>query len=104
MHFIFADISSSENIESDFAKCGNMSRAKEYEMIISWCKVFLEQRAFSPYAGGDKAMAFLFPMEKLFESFVGFWLKKCAKGFSVKTQERVANIYYKMRKIKTYFA
>lgn len=32
-------------------------------------------------------MAFLFPMEKLFESFVSFWLKKCAKDFKVKTQE-----------------
>ncbi|WP_281650393.1 McrC family protein [Helicobacter bilis] len=87
MRFIFADISPSENIESDFAKCGNMSRAKEYKMILLWCKVFLGQKAFSPYVGSDKAIAFLFPMEKLFESFVGFWLKKCANGFSVKTQE-----------------
>ena len=87
MRFIFADISPSENIESDFAKCGNMSRAKEYEVILLWCKVFLGQKAFSPYVGSDKAIAFLFPMEKLFESFVGFWLKKCANGFSVKTQE-----------------
>ena len=87
MRFIFADISPSENIESDFAKCGNMSRAKEYEVILLWCKVFLGQKAFSPYVGSDKAIAFLFPMEKLFESFVSFWLKKCANGFSVKTQE-----------------
>ena len=87
MRFIFADISPSENIESDFIKCNNMSRAKEYEMILLWCKVFLGQKAFSPYVGSDKAIAFLFPMEKLFESFVGFWLKKCAKGFEVKTQE-----------------
>ena len=87
MRFIFADISPSENIESDFAKCGNMSRAKEYKMILLWCKVFLGQKAFSPYVGSDKAIAFLFPMEKLFESFVSFWLKKCAKDFKVKTQE-----------------
>lgn len=87
MRFIFADISPSENIESDFIKCNNMSRAKEYEMILLWCKVFLGQKAFSPYTGSDKAIAFVFPMEKLFESFVGFWLKKCAKDFKVKTQE-----------------
>ncbi|CAM3319181.1 Restriction endonuclease [Helicobacter labetoulli] len=87
MRFIFADISPSENIESDFIKCNNMSRAKEYEMILLWCKVFLGQKAFSPYVGSDKAIAFVFPMEKLFESFVSFWLKKCAKDFKVKTQE-----------------
>lgn len=87
MRFIFADISPSENVESDFIQCNNMNRAKEYEVILLWCKVFLGQKAFSPYVGSDKAIAFLFPMEKLFESFVGFWLKKCANGFSVKTQE-----------------
>ena len=87
MRFIFADISPSENIESDFIKCNNMGRAKEYEMILLWCKVFLGQKAFSPYVGSDKAIAFLFPMEKLFESFVSFWLKKCVKDFEVKTQE-----------------
>lgn len=87
MRFIFADISPSENIQHDFMQCVNMSRAKEYETILSWCKIFLRKQAFSLYAGGDRAMAFLFPMEKLFESFVGFWLKKCAKDFEVKTQE-----------------
>ncbi|KAA8708521.1 McrC family protein [Helicobacter canis] len=87
MRFIFADISPSENVESDFIKCNNMGRAKEYEMILLWCKVFLGQKAFSPYVGRDKSIAFLFPMEKLFESFVSFWLKKCVKDFEVKTQE-----------------
>ena len=87
MRFIFADINPSENVESDFIQCNNMNRAKEYEVILLWCKVFLGQKAFSPYVGSDKAIAFLFPMEKLFESFVSFWLKKCANGFSVKTQE-----------------
>lgn len=87
MRFIFADISPSENVESDFIQCNNMNRAKEYKMILLWCKVFLGQKAFSPYVGSDKAIAFLFPMEKLFESFVSFWLKKCAKDFKVKTQE-----------------
>ena len=87
MRFIFADISPSENVESDFIKCNNMGRAKEYEVILLWCKVFLGQKAFSPYVGRDKSIAFLFPMEKLFESFVSFWLKKCVKDFEVKTQE-----------------
>ncbi|WP_295737511.1 McrC family protein [uncultured Helicobacter sp.] len=87
MRFIFADISPSENVESDFIQCNNMNRAKEYEVILLWCKVFLRQEAFSPYSGSDQAIAFLFPMEKLFESFVSLWLKKCAKDFEVKTQE-----------------
>ena len=87
MRFIFADISQSDSIEYDFIQCNNMSRAKEYEMALLWCKIFLKNQAFSPYAGRDRAVAFLFPMEKLFESFVSFWLKKCADGFSVTTQE-----------------
>ena len=88
MRFIFADISPSENIQRDFTHSATMSRAKEYETILLWCRVFLEQRAFSPYSGSDKAVAFVFPMEKLFESFVSFWLKQCAdKDLRITTQE-----------------
>ena len=68
MRFIFADISLSENIQADFIQCQTMSRAKEYEMIISWCKVFLGQRAFSPYAGEIRLWHFY----SLWRSFLNF--------------------------------
>lgn len=87
IRFVFADINPSKNIESALTQCSNMSRAKEYEVLLLWCKIFLGRKAFSPYAGRDRVIALLFPMEKLFESYVSFWLKKCANGFSVKTQE-----------------
>ena len=93
-YFVFEEITPSSHIESDFAKCKNMRRFKEYELVLLWCAIFLHQRSFSAYSGSERAFALLFPMEQLFESFVGHWCKRVACGYEVKTQER---IYYLMR-------
>lgn len=94
LYFIFEEITPSSHIERDFAKCKNMRRFKEYELVLLWCAIFLRQRSFSAYSGSERAFALLFPMEQLFESFVGHWCKRVACGYEVKTQER---IYYLMR-------
>lgn len=88
MYFVFDEISLSSDIKSDFDKCKNMRRFKEYEMILAWCAIFLGQKSFSTYSGKDKAFALLFPMEKLFESFVAHWVKKVSQdSYKVKAQE-----------------
>lgn len=94
LYFIFEEITPSSHIERDFAKCKNMRRFKEYELVLLWCAIFLRQRSFSAYSGSERAFALLFPMERLFESFVGYWCKRVACDYEVKTQER---IYYLMR-------
>lgn len=88
MLFIFDNINESKNIESDFTKCNNMTRLREYRHIISWCKIFLNKHSFTSCQGREIAFALLFPMEKLFESFVAFWLKRNNKGkYNITTQE-----------------
>ncbi|NDJ27310.1 restriction endonuclease [Campylobacter sp. MIT 12-8780] len=89
--FIFDDIAQSTNYKADFAKCVNSRHFKAYEQILPWCKLFLEKLTPSPYSGSSKASALLFDMNKLFESFVAFHLKKhCslnAKDHAIKTQD-----------------
>lgn len=88
MYFVFDEISLSRDFKGDFDKCKNMRRFKEYEMILAWCEIFLGQKSFSTYSGKDKAFALLFPMEKLFESFVAHWVKKVSQdSYKVKAQE-----------------
>lgn len=87
LYFIFEEITPSSHIERDFAKCKNMRRFKEYELVLLWCAIFLRQRSFSAYSGSERAFALLFPMEQLFESFVGYWCKRVACDYEVKTQE-----------------
>lgn len=87
LYFIFEEITPSSHIERDFAKCKNMRRFKEYELVLLWCAIFLRQRSFSAYSGSERAFTLLFPMERLFESFVGYWCKRVACDYEVKTQE-----------------
>ena len=74
--FIFDEISSSSDINADFS-CLKLNRqTKHYEQALLWSKIFLQNKSFSPYRGSDVAFALLFDMNRLFESYVGNFIKK----------------------------
>ena len=86
--FIFADIRPSKSIDKDFALCLSSRHYKDYELLLAWCEIFLQHKSFMPYQGGDKAFALLFDMNKLFESFVAWHLKRaCGNECVIKAQE-----------------
>lgn len=89
--FVFDEISPSQNYDKDFAKCVNLRHFKAYELILLWCKIFLKKQTFTAYQGSEKAFALLFDMNKLFESFVAWHLKRYVAHeqceYKVKTQE-----------------
>ena len=86
--FIFADIPPSKSIDKDFALCPSSRHYKDYELLLAWCEIFLRRKSFMPYQGGDKAFALLFDMNKLFESFVAWHLKRaCGNERVIKAQE-----------------
>lgn len=84
--FVFEVIKPSQNTDKDFAKSVNLRHYKSYELVLLWCKIFLKKQSFLPYFGKDKAFALLFDMNRLFESFVASYLKKCSA--TIKTQEK----------------
>lgn len=85
--FVFDEISPSQNFDLDFAKCVNLRHFKAYELILLWCKIFLKKQTFTAYQGSEKAFALLFDMNKLFESFVAWHLKKRLTNHIVKAQD-----------------
>ena len=89
--FVFDEISPSQNYDKDFAKCVNLRHFKAYELILLWCKIFLKKQTFTAYQGSEKAFALLFDMNKLFESFVAWHLKRYVAHeqceYKVKTQD-----------------
>ena len=90
--FIFADIRPSKSIDKDFALCPSSRHYKDYELLLAWCEIFLRRKSFMPYQGGDKAFALLFDMNKLFESFVAWHLKKYITNkkceYEIKSQDK----------------
>ncbi|WP_298979904.1 McrC family protein [uncultured Campylobacter sp.] len=74
--FIFDEISSNSDINADFSRLKLNRQTKYYEQALLWSKIFLQNKSFSPYRGSDVAFALLFDMNKLFESYVGNFIKK----------------------------
>lgn len=72
----FEEIPVSSDIKNDFAKVRTDRNSKEYEQILKWSRVFLENESFGCFAGEEKARSLLFPMEELYENYVACRLKK----------------------------
>lgn len=90
MLLIFEDITPSTNYDGDFARCAGDRTVKDYADILLLCKVFLHKQSFTMYGGKSDATALLFPMDKLFESFVAERMIPAAysHGFKLEKQDK----------------
>ncbi|MDD0824247.1 McrC family protein [Mannheimia sp. AT1] len=81
--YLFDHISLSKDTSNDFSKVKLDRQMSYYVQILLWCKIFLQGNSFSPYRGNDIAFAFLLDMNKIFESYVGYNLKKMEKNIQL---------------------
>ena len=86
----FEMISPSVNYQKDFSKVVIDRSTKEYDMIMRWSRVFLLGKSFTTFSGTTNARALLFPMEKVFESYVSQQLRKvmAETGWEISTQDK----------------
>lgn len=63
------------NIDKDFSMVKTGRGMEHYKNALIWSKVFLKKESFSSFSGDTVAFAILYPMEKLFEYFVQWWLE-----------------------------
>ena len=73
---IFGDVEASVDYKSDFIKYVPDRNMKAYETALRWSRVFLEGKSFTSFSGSEIALALLYPMETLFESYIAALLKK----------------------------
>ena len=74
----FENVGQCINIDVDFSRCVNERSTRIYDKLIAWCRVFLHGESFTMFKGENIATALLFPMEKVFEDYVGKLLKRRA--------------------------
>ena len=72
----FGEIEASIDYKADFAKYVPDRNMKDYTTALMWSKVFLMGKSFTSFAGSEVAVALLFPMETVFESYIAALLKK----------------------------
>jgi len=84
----FIGVETSINYEADFSKCTADRSMSHYEKALSWCRIFLRGNSFTAFAGSEVAVALLFPMEKVFESYVAAKLRRIAPAdIELRTQD-----------------
>ena len=86
--FIFDEVSECEDYKNFFAKLVINRQVKHYEQTLLWCKIFLLNNSFTPHNGDDLALALLFDMNALFESYVGNFIKKSFPGTILQHSEK----------------
>jgi 5-methylcytosine-specific restriction enzyme subunit McrC len=64
------------NVDNDLRSIKLGRGMEHYKYAIVWARVFLKKESFSSFSGDTIAFAILYPMEKLFEGFVEWYLNK----------------------------
>ncbi len=72
----FEAVEASNNYLKDFSRIIIDRNTKDYELLLQWARVFLQNKSFTTFSGTNRAKAILFPMEKVFESYVAKHLKR----------------------------
>lgn len=86
---ILDEIPESCNYESDFSRITSQNRLFfQYTRILGWAKIFLLGNSFTTYKGKNINRAILFPMEKIFESYVSDGLQKYLSGYEFYKQDK----------------
>lgn len=91
----FGEVDASVDYKGDFAKYVPDRNTKDYATALLWAKVFLMGKSFTSFAGSEVALALLFPMESLFESYIAALLRRHldANSFTVSAQDRSYHLF-----------
>lgn len=86
----FELVDASINYKKDYARVQMDRNMKHYKNVIEWSKIFLMNKSFTAFSGNSNARALLFPMEKVFESYIAQQMKKhlAQKECSISVQDK----------------
>jgi len=83
-YFYFDEVSLSHNYKKDIEKINLHRGMQHYTIPLQFAKVFLLHNSFTPLRGSKDVFALLFPMQKVFESYVEFLLNNSKQNLNIK--------------------
>lgn len=91
----FGEVDASIDYKGDFAKYIPDRNTRDYATALLWARVFLMSKSFTSFAGSEVALALLFPMESLFESYIATLLRRNLDSsvFTVSAQDRSYHLF-----------
>ncbi|WP_312039719.1 McrC family protein [Macrococcoides bohemicum] len=86
LHY-FDSVSSIRDVDNTFKKIKKNREYAYYDQSIIWAEIFLKRKSFTSFTGSSLAYALLFPMEKVFESYVAHMIKNHLSNHVVYLQD-----------------
>ncbi|VDG98940.1 5-methylcytosine-specific restriction enzyme subunit McrC [Lysinibacillus sphaericus] len=80
----FEKVDTSFEIEKDFARAQYDRSMQHYQVGLNWSKIFLKKQSFSIFTGDNSAQALLFPMDRVFEDYIGQTIRKLLANTDLK--------------------
>ena len=93
----FELVEPSSNVENDFSQVKIDRNSKDYESVMNWSKIFLRNQSYTTFAGTSFVKALLFPMDRVFEAYVGRNLRRLIQQeeWSISLQDRKYYLFEK---------
>lgn len=86
--FVFSDIENTTTVKEDLKAIQNLNRLNNYYAdTLQWVRIFLLWQSVVNFVWHTLTLALLFPMEKLFESYVAKKLIQHHPDWKIKTQD-----------------
>ncbi len=96
----FDEVEASKNYDCDFSKITE-TKSKEYDNLMVWSKIFLYDKSFTTFSGKAVARSILFPMEKVFETYIGKHMKRLFENdYDVSLQDSRFHLFEKPEKFR----
>ncbi len=91
----FAEVEASADYQADFVQYTPDRNMQNYTTALMWSRVFLLGKSFTSFAGSEIALALLFPMEMLFESYIAALLRKQLNPaeYAISTQDQRFHLF-----------
>jgi 5-methylcytosine-specific restriction enzyme subunit McrC len=84
----FDDVSHEAIGAHDFDVLHLDRQSERFAPLIEFCRIVLTQRSPAPQTGKSDTFSLLFPMEQLFEQFIGYFIQRHASAFGL-TRDQV---------------
>lgn len=82
----FQEIPPSTNFINDFSLCKTDRNSLHYKKAMSWCEIVLLNKSIVPQPGAFNTFSMIFPMEKVFEDYVGYLLRHTRNIYDIHIQ------------------
>lgn len=87
--FALDAVSASRDLRHDWSQLDfNDQQYRRYHPLMRWSRIFLFDQSFTNFRGAQLNLALLFPMERIFEDYVGHWLRRTLPGWDIQAQDR----------------